>query len=85
MQSLGYLLLGVACVVAASFVRPTRATCPSGRWWVNGIRPSGEFSCMRTLDVEGEGPSDAELAGRLYCMGTIPVVVSEHAVECRSW
>lgn len=84
MQSLGYLLLGVACLIAASFVRPQRARCPD-RFWVNGIRPSGEFSCLRALDVEGEGPPDSELAGRLYCTGTIPVVVSEHAVECRSW
>lgn len=84
MQSLGYLLLGVACLIAASFVRPQRARCPD-RLFVNGIRPSGSFSCLRALDVEGDGPPDASVQGWIYCVGTIPVVVNERAVACRSW
>jgi hypothetical protein len=84
MQHLGYYLLGVAIVIAAGIARPRRAHCPE-RFWVNGIRASGDFSCLRTPDREGDRPADASVAGELYCMGTIPVVVSDRAVECRSW
>lgn len=84
MSNLGYLALTIAIAIIAVIVRPTRARCPE-HFWANGIRPNGSFSCLRTPVVESDAPADAELGGWIYCMGTIPVLVSEHAVGCRSW
>jgi hypothetical protein len=82
-QHLGYCLLGIAIVIASAFVHPNRAVCPP-RFWVNGIRIDGSFACLRALDVEGDGPPDAELAGALYCTGgQLPIVVDERTVGCQ--
>ena len=82
MQNFGYLLLSLACVLAATFVRPDRGRCPP-HFWINGIRPSGLFSCLRTPIVESDSPADAELDGELWCgVNAMPTVIDERDVRC---
>lgn len=58
---LSSLLLRVVC----AFARPSSMRCPP-RWWFDGIRPSGEFTCLYTPVVESDAPGD-ELDARIYC------------------
>jgi hypothetical protein len=94
------VLSEVACLIASVIAlcwsmaaHPRRARCPAG-WYVNGIRATGEFECVRTpggdvlYDGAGGYPDRAvdlpgRLSGRIYCTsGSLPIVVSDHAVGC---
>lgn len=89
-----YAALTLVLQVLAMLVTPARATCPSGHY-VNGIRPSGAFSCLPTPvgDPEYDGTygkpdrsvqPPGELESRIYCTGgTHPVVRDHRTVGCQ--
>jgi hypothetical protein len=87
-------LATAALLLAAMVVEPTRARCPAG-WYVNGVKPTGRFECLRVpggnplYDGAGGWPNRAidypgSLRGRIYCTGgTHPVVVNYRVVGCQ--
>lgn len=77
-------LLSILVLATASAAAPRSASCPAGHGWMNnGIRPSGEFSCLHHSVVESDAPADRELRGRLYCgPNETPIVINERAVAC---
>lgn len=83
-------LISLVTLVTGWFERPTSARCP-GRWSVEGVRRSGDFTCHAPLPRgcgEPKGPSKPcprmpQIEGRLYCGdASIPVVTDAHSVRC---
>lgn len=88
-----WFLLSIALLATGALVQPETATCPS-RWWVNGARPDGRFSCRPAplgddswtprsgeRDTSVQPPGELEL--RLYCQpGTQPRVLGPRTVGC---
>lgn len=75
-------LISCILLVAAAWNHPTSAACPSAKgWFVNGVRPDGNFSCLHDADTG----IDHELDNRIYC-GTdeLAIVTSERTVTCRA-
>lgn len=85
-------VLSAIVLLAASVVRPHRASCPQG-FHNDGVRlETGRFDCRRPPglpDWTGTGVDRGEvppgtLSGRIYCTGgTMPVVVSSRVVGCQ--
>lgn len=87
------LLATIALLCISMVMRPTHARCPIG-WYVNGVRPSGGFQCLRapTGDPDYDGTwghpdrtidHPGDLRGRIYCTGgATPIVVDDRAVGC---
>lgn len=68
----------------SAIARPDQASCPRAPgWWINGVRPSGEYECLLTRG-DNDDPAVASLSGRIHCdPGTAPRVVDERHVRCR--
>lgn len=82
--------LASACLLVwALATHPHRAQCPRG-WFVNGVRPSGSFECLRDRDPSaGErAPSGGHdsISGRIMCDAPsfMPRVRDERTVSCGS-
>lgn len=95
------MLVDVVCTLLSSVAlrwsavtRPTTAMCPAG-WYLNGVRPSGQYECRRApvgdplYDGAG-GYSDRTvdrpgwLVGQVWCKrGVRPIVVDERTVGCQ--
>lgn len=85
-------LAGALLRVVSAIARPRIATCPPS-FYVEGVRPTGETSCVSTFDprpddTRGECRHAQWDAGRLplrvWCeSGERAVVVDERTVGCR--
>lgn len=87
-----------ALLCCSAGVRPKAGRCPPA-WYVNGIRPSGTYECLRIpggdpqYDGAGGWPDRAidlpgSLRSRIYCTGgSHPIVVTSdregRAVGCQ--
>lgn len=89
------ILASIVCLCVSVVIRPVKAACPT-HWYVNGIRPSGEFSCrpVPAIVPSEERPpykplplapiDDVEFKSRIYCSGGfVPVVLGGREVGCR--
>lgn len=87
LADLGYALLSVFVVlVTAIAISPERAECPRG-WWVNGVRPSGSFECIRDVrpEADNEHGELRTIEGRVDCPPSfMPIVETERRVACRN-
>lgn len=81
-------------VVVSTFGCPDHARCVAG-WYLNGVRPSGEFECRPVLGDAASDLDDARarrdfhderaVRGRIYCTGgSHPVIGADGAsVGCQ--
>ncbi len=95
-DELFFALLLVLVVVGATFIRPTRATCPAGSY-VEGVgtgayRPAGRTQCLSVepdYDCSGANTCHGRaprwrVPMQIYCSGgTAPIVVDERTVGCQ--
>jgi hypothetical protein len=87
------LLATIVLLCWSLVVRPSGAQCPP-RWYVNGVRPSGEYECRPAPggDPDSDGtfgrpditPFDPSvIVGRVRCRhGQAPIVIDERTVAC---
>lgn len=87
-SDIAWLFLSVVILTIAAFVlSPQRAQCSPG-WFVDGIRPSGSFECLRDRDPTAGNESSRGhdvLEGKLDCAPSfMPVVLDDRRVACLS-
>lgn len=87
-------LAGALLRVIAAIARPRVATCPPG-YYVEGVRPSGETTCVSTWDPRPDDTKSPEgchhgvlevprLPTRVWCEpAELAVVINERTVGCR--
>ena len=74
--------------VWALAAHPDHAKCPPS-WFVNGVRPSGVYECLRDRDPEAPDRTTSDghdsIRGRIVCSPTfMPTVRDERSVACGS-
>lgn len=75
----------IVAMLASTLTEPQRAHCPRG-YYVNGVRPSGQYECRQSPPADDNAPDEIGLyySARVYCTGgTHPIVVSYHTVGCQ--
>lgn len=87
-------VMSVALLVWSAVARPAAGGCPEA-WYVNGVRPSGAYECLRApggdplYDGAGGYPDRTVdrpgwLVGRVWCgTGAVPILVDERRAGCR--
>lgn len=74
------LLLGLSCVA-----RPERVHVNGRAFWINGVRPDGNYE-LRRLPADpdrGEDPPGV-VYGRVYCTGgALAIVVDHETIGCQ--
>lgn len=85
---IGMLFVSLWLFMWAAAARPDHAQCPA-RWFVNGIRPSGVFECLRDRapNAGERAPSGGHdsISGRITCGPSfMPTVRDERSVACGS-
>ena len=87
----GDVIAGLVCLVIAIVVGvlalPRVARCPAG-YWVNGIRPSGAYQCIKVEGVQEWPAIDSKpedvIEGQIACTGgALPIVVDHRTVGCQ--
>lgn len=80
------VLVSIALLSIACAMRPIHGRCPAS-WWVDGVRPSGEYRCAYSADDRDWPTIDAwpvEIESRIYCTGGArPIVVNARSVGCQ--
>lgn len=92
MTDVGCAAISILVMLIAFVMHPHRAKCPRG-FWMNGVRPTGEFQCRRTpvgddirmpnghvVDHSIQPPG--VLDGRIFCAGGDPRVIDDTTVAC---
>lgn len=86
MIEVGCAIASIVVLCCAMVTRPSAARCPPA-WHLNGVRPSGAFTCLRVpggdpaLDGafgtrDGAVDLPGELRGRIYCTGgSHPIII----------
>jgi hypothetical protein len=85
----------ICCLMWSMATYSTTGHCPDG-WWVNGVRPTGLYSCRpRSLlpdrpsrgheqDEPDDPAADHEICNQIYCTGgSHPIVVDFRTVGCQ--
>ena len=84
-ENIAFFLLTLAVLAMVTIARPTHARCPDGWWLSEGVRETGEYSCVRRaaeqlertphggwIDVSEQPPGKIE--SRVYCTGGMRAV-----------
>lgn len=94
MLNIASILFSIVLCALAFLLRPQIGKCP-GQWFVNGVRPSGSYTCLRKpvgfeIDCSGAKPCPeedlpvGELTSKIYCTGGMhPIVVDAWTVGCQ--
>jgi hypothetical protein len=85
LEDLGSIAVSlVILLLVAIAVSPRRAECPRG-YWLNGVRPSGAFECVRDgrPELDNEHSDLHRVSGRLDCLPSfMPIVVDDRHAAC---
>lgn len=84
----GAALVTLWLFVWALAAHPDHAKCPP-HWFVNGVRPSGSYECLRDrgpeLDERAPSAGHDSITGRISCSPSfMPIVRDERSVACGS-
>ena len=90
---IGSALLTRVLLCLAFVLQPHHATCPD-RWYAEGIRPNGAFTCRPVLGDPTQDLEDAHnriniadpraVTSQIYCTGGAhPIVVGPRTVGCQ--
>lgn len=85
LEDLGGVAVSLVILLLVAFVfSPRRAECPRG-YWINGVRPSGSFECVRDArpELDNEHSELHHVEGKLDCPPSfMPIVVDDRHAAC---